>query len=243
MKLHLADVILWAILFIAEAIFAVVILKKNAARRWPFLLALVLFDILYYSLIATQIHSRSHYFYTYWYSQGVRSLLSMGLLWDIFRKFPELKYVPKSIGLTLLSVGLTVTIGSVILTTLHHPNTTYKITYEVLMINECVAVLWMGAALSLLHSISRLGLGWGLESVNIAAGAVVFGLAAMLAASSISSWPQYGHVFDKLQTCIEIAVFLSWIKTLCRPSVPDAPLSDSALNAITEFFEEHPLKC
>lgn len=226
-----------------------VVLKKGARRRWPFLLALMLFDLLQSALICfclgyshekhlVVVRHRWPYFYIYWYGQGLRSLLTLGLLWDVFRSLPALKYVPKRIGLVLLSAGLTVTIGSIFLTTLHHPHTAYKITYEVLLIRECVTVLWMGCALTLLGSVSFLGLGWSRESVSITSGFLATGIAAMIAASLTSSWPIHGHVIDKFQTCIDIAIFLSWIKSLCRPSLPDVLLSDSALNALTEFFEE-----
>lgn len=240
MTLHPLDYTLWAASCLAEAILALVILKKDAARRWPFLLSLMLFDICHSALIA-HYPPRTHYrqyFYIYWYGQGARSLLSLGLLWDVFRSLPALKYVPKHIGLMLLSAGLTVTIGSVFMTTLHHPHT-YPLIAQILMIRECVTVLWMCCAATLLGSISFLGLGWSLQSVNVTAGFLASGVAAMIAASLTSSWPHYGHLFDKLQTCIDIVVFLSWIKSLCHTA--DAFGSDTALNAVNELYEEQPL--
>lgn len=239
MILHPLDYIIWAGSCIAEAILAFVILNKGAARRWPFLLALMLFDLLHSALTVThRAHYRS-YFYIYWYGQGARSLLTLGLLWDVFRSLPALKYVPKRIGLMLLSVGFTVTAGSVFLTALHHPHTAYPITNQVLLIRECITVLWMCCAATLLGSISFLGLGWSLESVNITAGFLVMGVAAMIVASLTSSWPDHGHLFDRLQTCIDIAVFLSWIKALCHAAGAFRP--DSALNAVNELYEEQPL--
>lgn len=234
MILHPLDLFFIVVSVLAEAILALVILRKDAARRWPFLLALALFDLLHGVLMASYLSNYHSYFYIYWYGHGVRSLLTLGLLRDVLRAFPELKYVPKRVGLMLLSAGLTVTIGSVLLTTLHHPHTTYKITYEVLMIRECVTVLWVCCAGTLLASISFLGLGWSFESVKITSGFLIMGVAAMLAASLTSSWPSHGHVIDKLQTCTEIAVFLSWIKTLI--SLPDALLSDSALHVVNELL-------
>lgn len=240
MKLHPTDVFLWALLSLAEVILAFVILKKGAERRWPFLLAFALFDLLHTVLLASHVGDYRSYFYIYWYGQGVRSLLTLGWLWDVSRAFPELKYVPKRMGLILLWVGITITAGSVFLTALQHPNTTYPLINTVLLIRGCMTVLWMGCAAALLGSISFLGLGWALQAVNVAAGAVAVGVAGMIAATLTSSWPGQGHLIDKLQTCIEIAVFLSWIKALCY--TPDAPLSDSALNVITnELYEEQPL--
>lgn len=232
MRLHPIDIAFWVILCVLESILAVVILKKNAARRWPFLLALCLFDIVYIGLLASSAHVYRHYFYIFWYGQGVRSLLSLGLLWDVFRAMPALKYVPKRIGLTLLSAGLCVTFGSVVLTTLHHPHT-FPLIAEILMIRECVTVIWMCCAATLLGSISFLGLGWSVESVRVTSGFLVSGLAAMLAASFTSSWPQYGQVFDKLQTCVDIVVFFSWIKSLF--SLAGKPSPDSALNVVNEL--------
>ena len=238
MTLHPLDLALILAPTLAEAILAYVILKKNAARRWPFLLALCLFDLFYGAMLATHLGSYRSYFYVYWYGQGLRSFVMLGILWDIFRAFPELKYVPKRLGLVLFCAGLTITIGSVILTTLHHPNATNKIEYEILMVRECVTVLWFASAISLLKSISFLGLGWGLESVNVAAGAVAFGLAGMIAASLTSWRPHYGPLLNNLQTCTETAVFLSWIKTLCHSAGSLVP--DSALNP-NELLEEQPL--
>lgn len=227
----------WLAGLLIEAILVLVVLKKGAWRRWPFLLALAVFDICHSSVISRfspQTHY-AQYFYIYWYGHALRSLLAIGFLWDIFRAFPELKYVPKRMGLTLLTAGFIVTLGSVFLTTQQHPHLAYKVSCEAQMIRECVTVMWMAAALSLLGSISSLGMGWSLESVNITAGALASGIAAMLCAYYTGKHPAQGHLFDKLQTCTEIAVFLSWIKTLI--SIPGALLPDSALHS-NEPYEE-----
>jgi hypothetical protein len=232
---------LWALSCVAEAAVVLSILKGGAARRWPFLLALVAFDLIHNALLVAHLgraHYR-HYFYIYWIGQGIRAPLSLGLLWDVARSMPILKYVPKHIGATLLTLGLTLTAGAVYMTAQHHPHT-YPLIAHVLMIRGCVTVAWMCFALTLLGSISFLGLGWRMEAVNITTGFVVSGIAAVLAASLTSSWPHYGRLIDQLQTCIDIVVLCSWARTLYRPPLPDAPLSDLTLNAAIEIFQEHP---
>jgi hypothetical protein len=107
------------------------------------------------------------------------------------------------------------------------------------MIRECVTVLWMCCAGSLLASISFLGPGWSLESVNITAGFLTMGIAAMIAAYLTSRRPNHGHLFDNLQTCIDIAVFLSCVKSLRHSAGAFVP--DSALHAVNELHEESPL--
>jgi hypothetical protein len=243
MNPRLSDYALCAVLSLAQAILVLVILKKGAVRRWPFLLALCLFDLAENALLAAHTGSAHYrqYFYIYWYGNWSRALLSLGVIWDIAKAIPCLKYVPKRIGLVLMAFGLAVTAGSVLLTTTHHPNVIYPQTAQVLMVRECVTVAWLCFALSLLGSISSLRLGWPKDPLSIAGGAIIWGLADMHAAHLISWWPQHGHLIDQIQIAVEIAVLLSWSVTLRRPSLPDAPLSDSALHVVYELFEEQPL--
>jgi hypothetical protein len=201
-----------------------------------------LFDLAENALLYThtgKAHYRQ-YFNIYWYGLGARTLLTLGLLWDVIRCLPTLRFVPKHIGLMLATFGLTITAAAVYLTLRHHPHT-FPITAQVLMIRECVSVSWMCFGISLLASISLLGLGWSLEAVDVTAGFIASGMAALVASNLMSSWPTHGHMIDLIQNCIEIAVILSWIKTIGRPLLPDEVLSDSALNTLTALFEEHQL--
>lgn len=242
---HPFDNFIWALYSIAEAILVVVILKKGAARRWPFLLVLALFDLGHNYLLYTHLGEANYrqYFYIYWYGHGARALLSLGLIFDVARSMPGLKYVPQYIGVLLLAFGLAITIGSVFLTKTHHPSPEYsQIVARVLMMRECAAVAWMCLALSLLGSISILGLGWLVEPLSVTGGVVISGLAAMLAANLTSSRPKSGHLIDQIHTLLEIAVLLSWSVMLCRPSFADNASSDYALIQPTELSEEQSLK-
>lgn len=243
MNPHLSTLVLWGLLSIAEAILVVVILKRRAARRWPFLLIIAVFDLLHSALTVThlgRVHYRQ-YFYIYWYGQWARALISLGLLWDVARAMPGLKYVPKRIGLTLSIFGIAVTVGAVMITSQHHAANVFPLIAQVMMIRECISVAWMCFAATLLGSISLLGMGWTAESLNITGGFVISGTTAMLAANLMTSWPTHRATIDDLQNCIEIAVFAYWSVVLCRPPLADEVLSDSALNVVNELFEEQSL--
>lgn len=227
---------LWVLQTVITFLLVLTVIKTNSGRRWPFLLAIMVFDLAHAAVLAYTFPHYAAYFYTYWIGHAVRSLLSLGLLYDVLRSLPAMRYVPKKIGLFILCFTLTITAGAVFLATLHHANT-FPLTATVLMMQQCTSVAWMSLAVCLLCAASFLGLSWGLESVRITSGFLVMGLAAMLWATLTSSWPHYGRVFDKLQTCIEIGVLFSWINTF----LPDSPASDSALNLNTELLEEPPL--
>lgn len=240
MNPHLADYVISAVLALGQAILAGVLLKRGAAKRWPYLLRICLFDIGYSALLFhyTGIENYKTYFYIFWVGMGTRHLLALGLLRDVIRAFPTLKYLPKRIGLTLFTFGTVVTLGAVLITTHQHPHTSYLITAQVLMIGQCVTIAWMCFAGTLLFSISILGLGWEREPMAIATGFVFSGLAAMITFTLMSSWPEHRHMIDVVQNCIEIAVLLFWSVSLCRNYVPDRAWSDSALNAVNELLEE-----
>lgn len=243
MNPHLYTLVIWGLLAAAEAILAVVILSKGATRRWPFLLLLAVFDLIYFYLTYTHL-GRSHYrqyFKIFWYGQGARALISLGLIWDIARSVPGLKYVPKQIGIALFTFGLAVTIGAVVITSHHHPDTFPLVAHRALMIRECVTVAWMCFTMSLLGSISSLGMGWPIEALNVTGGFVISGMTSMIAANLMASWPKHSAAIDNMQNCVEIVIFLSWSVVLCRPPLPDEVLSESALNVVKELFEEHQL--
>lgn len=240
MNPYLYTVVIWGLLAVAEVTLAVVILSKGATRRWPFLLLLIVFDLIYYYLAYTHLgHAhRRQYFYIFWYGQRIRALISIGMIWDIARSVPGLKYVPKRIGLVLFTFGLGITVGAVIITSHHHTAGVSPLVAQALMIRECVAVAWLFLTMSLLWSISSLGMGWLIEALNMTTGFVFSGMASMLATYLMSSRPAYRDAIDNLQNCIEIVVFLSWSAVLCLPPLPDEVLSESALNTLTELFEE-----
>lgn len=237
MKPHLATYVSWGILSLAEAILVAVILYRRATARWPFLLAITLFDLAYSAVLYAVIANCTTYFDIFWYGQGIRSLLSLGLLWDIARSIPGLQYVPKRVGAFLITLGLTITVGSVLLTMQHHSNTEH-IAAEVYMIRECVSVAWLCCAFTLLFSVSLLGMGWKKDGLYITAGFVFSGMTAVAASHFMVSYPQYHARIDFVQTCFETAVLVFWSVMLCRCSAPDEDLSGSVLAVINELLEE-----
>lgn len=230
--------VLWALSCIGQATVVVVILSRGAARRWPFLLALNVFDVLYSLVLFAILSHYATYFYIYWAGQGVRSLISIGLLHDVMKSLPALKFLPRRIGLAMSCFASVVTGGAVYLAYIH-PSQTYRIVAEALTIQQCATVAWAALAVCLLGCISFLGLGWGLEALNITSGFIVSGLAALIAAALTSSWPKQGHVIDLFHICTDLLVLSYWIHSLCRPSLcPDCSNSDNALASLNQLCKE-----
>lgn len=225
---HLLSYAIWAAAFSSKAIMAVVLFSH--ARRWPFLLALMVFDLIHSSLLLATLHHYTSYFYTYWIGQGLRSLLSVGLLWDVLRNLPAMRFLPRRIGIFLLTFALTITAGAVFIAALSSSHT-YPLTDMVLTLERCATVAWMSLAACILCAVSFLGMGWTLEGVNITAGFVVSGMAAMLAASLISSYPAHGHLIDQLHTAIDISVLSYWFTCLycSRPEIASDCLNPNQL--------------
>ena len=237
MKPHLATYVSWGVLSLAEAILVAVILYKGAAKRWPFLLSITLFDLAYSAVLYCVIDHCTMYFDIFWYGQALRSLLSLGILWDIARSIPNLQYVPKRVAVFLVTLGLTITAGSVLLTMQHHSNT-YPIVAQAFMIRECVSVAWLCCAFTLLFSVSLLAMGWNRDGLYITSGFVFSGMTAAAAAHVMVSYPHYRERIDFVQTCIETAVLVFWSVMLCRCPAADDDVSDSVLDAINEALEE-----
>lgn len=250
MTLHPWTFIPWLVAVLSELLLAVVIVRRRAQVRWPFLLALVVFDVLHSALISfcLGISAGHHlvvphykqYFYIYWYGHRLRSLLSLGLLWDVSRAMPLLRFIPARIGLAIASLGFTVTVGSVYLASLHHP-VTYRMTADALILRECSIVAWMCLAATLLGSISYLGLGWAREPLNITAGFLVAAVTEITASTLMGHWLSRGQLINTIQTYFDIAVFLFWVQTIYRTPAPATAVSGFDMKrSDTLYAEEKP---
>lgn len=230
MKLLSIDTILWVLHLAGGALLTFILVRRSLVRRWRFLLAITVFDLLYGSILYVSLSNYFVYYWVFWCGLGLRYLLGLGLLWDVFRALPMLRFIPKNIGLILLAFGLTITVGSVLISLQHHNTQIYPITAQVLMIRECVTVAWACVAFTLLASASFHALGWDLEALNVTAGVVTTGIAAMVAASMMNAHPELRNIIDRTQMFVEIAVLLFWSSKLgcsgpeaCSETITDVP--------------------
>ena len=217
MRLSTLQYFLWGASFFAHAALASVMLWRKSYRRWPFLFTLALFEL---SLTVTlfQLSDPDHYpayFYVYWTAALVRALIGLGILFDIVRSIPGIRYTPTSIGVGFIAASTAMAAGSAWLAS-HGGAPTFHITMMVFAMNRCIAVTWGVFAVSMFWSIRFCGFGWTITPLRLGSAFLVMTLISGTSAYAISAWPHFGFSIDEAENSLHLGVLIYFSLSLYR---------------------------
>lgn len=200
------------IAFVISCVFLFALVVRNGSyRRWPFLFSLAAFEavIRSYLLTLNTIDHYTVYFYTYWAAEAVQGLLILGLIFDIIRRIPGIKYAPSHLAAGFVALAGAISGGCAWLA--HSGGShTFHITMMVLSMDRCIVVTWGAFALSLFWSIGFCGFGWTATLIRMASNLLIFILVCGISIYAMSAWPQYAYQIDKFTSLCITGVWIFW---------------------------------
>jgi hypothetical protein len=213
--------VVWALYFVAHLAAAGLLLRRRALGRFPFLTSLLLFEI---ALTITLFLFRSpahypQYFYIFWYASGVQAILRLGIVVDVVRSIPSIRYAPQRLMVLFSCVAVTVAAGSGYLASRGAPDAPH-ITAVVLSLARCVSVVWMTFGLALFFSVRSLGVGWTTAGLRVASGYFAGTSLSMGAAYAMTVWPRLYRTIDSAQT---FGLAIVWLLLGVAASRPECP--------------------
>jgi hypothetical protein len=217
MKLSTLQSSLWVAEFVAHALLASVMLWRRSYQRWPVLFALSIFELLL-ELALFKLLGPDHYatyFYVYWSGAVVRALIGLGILFDIVRSIPGIRYTPTSIGIGFISAASVMAAGSAWLA-FQGGTSTFHVTMLVLSLDRCISVTWGTFAVAMFWSIRFCGLGWTATSLRLGSAFLVMTLISGTSAYAMSAWPHLGSLIDEMQSFLQLAILLYFSLALYR---------------------------
>jgi hypothetical protein len=225
---------------LVAVIFAIIWKRQLAA--WPSLFAAISLELSTDVSCMILMHLPGHYsayFFTYWISAAVQSLLRLWMIADIMRSFPGLDFIPAKLYLFFGIAGATMAATSAAycwhihsgsipnLPTFRHVQDFYspaciKILRHAApdiatLINRCVSIAWASFTIVMLLSIKLLRFGWSETGARIANGVFVrlcFGLviAEMIAVKDV----KIATLANGLDSLVSIGVFCCWAHAIIR---------------------------
>jgi hypothetical protein len=209
MRLSTLQYSLWAASFIAHALLASVMLWRRSYQRWPFPFALAIFE-LSLAVALFQLLDPRHYaefFYVYWMAEVVRALIGLGILFDIVRSIPGIRYTPTSVGAGFISAASAMAAGSAWLA-FHGGTPTFHVTMLVLSLDRSIAVTWGAFAVVMFWSIRFCGLGWTVTSLRLGSAFLVMTLISGTSAYAMSAWPRYAFSIENAESFFHLGILL-----------------------------------
>jgi hypothetical protein len=151
----------------------ILIWKKGLVAKWPLLflnlVAELATDVVLLSLIGRPGTYRL-YFFIYWGSVAVRSLLRVGIIADIMRSFRGIDFLPWQLYMVVGAGAVTMAAASGVFCWNHsHKQAAWTIAMAFLL-NRCASIAWGGFAVAILLSIKSLNLGWERGAARVANG-------------------------------------------------------------------------
>lgn len=211
MQLTAFDYFVNILQILAYATLGVVILYRRSYQRWPFLFSL---SILQTSvgialLLLTGDRLYPAYFYTYWVDDLVKGFLVLGVLFDIVRVVPGVRFAPSILVLVFLGIALSVATGSVWMA-FSGGAATFPITMMALSMDRCIVVVWGAFAITLFMGMGACGLGWTDTPLRLAATFLVLTFLSGADAYAMSTWPTFASKIDVCFNIFSAGVWLSW---------------------------------
>jgi hypothetical protein len=199
------------------------LIRRRLLATWPLLFINLAVELATNVCLEGMIlgHARyRHYFYLYWGSSIVRSLLRLGVFVDILRTFEGIDFLPKKLYLFVAVAGLSMATASGVYTFHDGFRSAMQTAEFAVLVNRCVHIAWMAFAIVALASIKLFNFGWDEMSARIANGLFARS-AATIAITALYSYPSKPlRLFaNGLDSVLSIAIFFYWVYQLRRPAV------------------------
>jgi hypothetical protein len=217
--------LLWALYAIATAAVIVALVWKRLIRAWPSLFALCTFQLLTTLVLFTVRHHYAWYFYTYWATSPIQSLLRLALLVEIIGCIPGTQFIARRFKWIVVSASSV--IGLVAAVTVHtghiawiasSPGHKHQILESVLLFDRSISFFCLACCLLATTIVYLIGFGW-----DGCGPMIVSALAVQLTAFAFSSvlWSYfhqikpYAEYFDE---AVRIVVLCLWTHSLLHTS-------------------------
>jgi hypothetical protein len=225
---HWQQLLLWIVNWMGYLVVAILLLRKDHRRRWPFFLALCIFHLTQDAFLATQtsVAHYTTYFYTYWYGEIVSSLLTFGVLRDIARSVPGLRFLPRQISIVFITAASVITCGAAALACVQHVDLP-RVAVTALTIHRAIAAAWITFAMAMLWGILSLGMRFRMHTLQITTAFLVSGLSKLLTDYGATIWPHQSWKFDCTHTALSSLALAYCAHSLAHSEVvlPAIPLS------------------
>lgn len=189
--------------------------NKSLVARWPALftsLALELAADLMLGFLMYMHFPYATYFYVFWITSGIQSVVRLWIIGDIMRSFPGIDFLPGYVYQFVGIAGAVMAAASAIYCYHASPSLGEELMGAVLILNRCICVAWLSFAVVVLASIKLINLGWSPNGARLGSG-VFLRICAGAIASDLLAQSSLGlrMAADGFQSVCSIAVFISWI--------------------------------
>jgi hypothetical protein len=211
------------------ALAGALLFTRKAWRRWPVLFALSLFEICLTLLLLNMTGDAryKYYFYTYWIAECLRSFIALGLLFEILRYIPGIRFAPKNLRALCVGIAVAMAIGSAWMASDGGAHT-FHATMLALALDRSIYVAWGAFAIVLLYGTWISGLGWTATPLRLATGFLVFTLVSALDAYGMSAAPASASTIHTTAEFLELSVWAYWSMSILMES-KNAPQSTETL--------------
>lgn len=207
--------------FVLELILAAVILWKRQERNWPSLLALAFTDLAA-GIVLSRFHHRSPtYFYTYYASYFVDTLLRLWVLHDVLRSFPGPAFTQQFLHWVTAAGGAVMAAGCWCMAAIISGELPNVVRLAVTYFDRCVSVAWAGFIIAAFLAIAGSRLAWSRTGAVIAFG-LSLRIASGMAVAGLMIQPTKQHMLTAAYLRAATAVFVLIVWTLAilwRPRV------------------------
>lgn len=170
--------------FVLELLLAAVIVWKRQERAWPSVLALCLSDLVA-GLVLTNVHHKSFaYFYVYYASYFLDTLLRLWVLHDVLRSFTGPSFTQQFLHWVTAAGGAVMAAGCWCMAAVLSGELPNRLRMAAIYFDRCVSVAWAGFIIAAFLAIAGSRLAWSRAgalialglSIRIASGMAVAGL-------------------------------------------------------------------
>ena len=210
----------WLANIATQTALTIIILKKDEWKKWKALFSFILFQtIIGYFLLATALGAFPYqltpkiYFYSYWASSSIASILLLWVLIDILqRQLLTQKHLIRNIVIAL-------TVGTGVLCALMIKNEPIvydsKVTHLAVLLDRSISFAWLASFFSVSSCLKAFDVAWVGRTARIALGSRVFASGKLLSALLCGLLPNTRLVSNLCELCYFFALAI-WVDEFLR---------------------------